>query len=586
MSRSSWSVLKTLLPYVWNNGWRLRLRLVTAVVLVFCGIALNIITPLLFGYAVKSMSSQHVSVLVPMIIGGYGIFWTIGAVIVQVKDAIIFRVLERAVRRLSLDLFDHLHTLSLKFHLSIKTGAVLSAINRAQNALPELFWAMGLYVIPTVIELFSAGIVFGRLYGWTYAAMLVSASLAYCVYILLAVEKSTTYQRTFNDVHNKTSAWIVESLSNFETVKYFSSHRYEHALCDKLLENRERAASRRWIFSFVGVYGGGGLVMGISLFLFTLFLAYKVVWGDLDIGGFVAIHTYFTQSLDSLANNFPYMVRKIREGFVDMEYVFDLMSISPEVIDRPMALPVVKKSPTIEFRNVSFAYEEQRKVLHDISFELPAGQTLAIVGSTGSGKSTIARLLFRFYDVSSGAVFIDGEDVRNIKQDSLRASIGILPQDVTLFDMSIYDNIVYGHQDATEQDVENAVRFAHLKDFITSLPDGYQTMVGTRGLALSGGEKQRIALARVFLKKPQIYIFDEPTSALDAYTQREISHNLRVLSEDLTTLIIAHRLTTVAHADRIIVLDKGKILEQGSHSQLLSQDGYYAFLWKQQQSEA
>jgi ATP-binding cassette subfamily B protein len=564
----------------------MRARLLLSFLLVACAIALNIIIPLAFGYTIQKITTIGGSSksLILFIIGGYGLLWTISALITQLRDVCIFSVLEHGVHRLSLSLFDHLHNLSLNFHLTAKTGAIIQALDRAQRAFPDMFWAIFLYVIPSCVEIILASITFGYLYGFGYGFVLFFVFVLYCGYMLYAVEWASGFQRGYNDAQSKTSAWIADSLTNFETIKYFSSQKYEHLSCEQLLLERETAATRRWTTTFIGVYGGGSVIIGISLLIFTLALGYKALYGKLTVGEFVAIHAYFLQFTSSLIDSFAYMVRKIREGLVDMEYVMRIFAIKPDIIEKPLALCMIKQAPHIEFCNVSFSYDNQRMILDDVSFDIPAGKTVALIGSTGSGKSTIGRLLFRFFDVTNGAILFDGKDIRDFSLDSLRCGIGIIPQDVTLFDTTLYENIRYGHLNVSPIDVEYAVHCALLKDFIDRLPQGYQTLVGSRGLALSGGEKQRVAIARVFLKRPSLYIFDEATSALDTYTQQMIQKNLCELSTGNTTLIIAHRLSTVVHADKIIVLQNGKIIEQGSHTELLGYNGYYASMWQQQQT--
>jgi len=586
MNSAIWIVVKQLFPYVWDKDWRMRARLLLSFLLVACGIVLNIAIPLAFGYTVQKITTIGGSSksLVLFIIGGYGLLWTISALITQLRDVCIFSVLEHGVHRLSLSLFDHLHNLSLNFHLTAKNGAIIQALDRAQRAFPDMFWSIFLYVIPSCVEIIFASITFGYLYGFGYGFILFFVFVLYCGYMLYAVEWASGFQRGYNDAQSKTSAWIADSLTNFETIKYFSSQKYEHLSCEQLLSERETAATRRWTTTFLGVYGGGSVIIGISLLIFTLALGYKALYGKLTVGEFVAIHAYFLQFTSSLIDSFAYMVRKIREGLVDMEYVMRIFAIKPDIIEKPLALSMIKKAPHIEFCNVSFSYDNKRMVLNDVSFDIPAGKTVALIGSTGSGKSTIGRLLFRFFDVTNGAILFDGKDIRDFSLDSLRCGIGIIPQDVILFDTTLYENIRYGHLNVSSIDVEYAVHCALLKDFIDRLPQGYQTLVGSRGLALSGGEKQRVAIARVFLKRPSLYIFDEATSALDTYTQQMIHKNLCALSNGNTTLIIAHRLSTVVHADKIIVLQDGKITEQGSHTELLEYNGYYANMWQQQQT--
>lgn len=398
------------------------------------------------------------------------------------------------------------------------------------------------------------------------------------------MEWSTAAQRIANEKNLQAGARVVDSLLNFETVKYFCNQKFEYEQTDRILKERENAATNYHITTEL-IHLGQGLVLGVGLITLTWMTGNNVIKGNMNVSDFILVNGYLLQFVTPLSW-FGYILRKIRKGLTDMEAVFNILQLKPEITDAPHALDLVIENATISFDHVSFGYDSRRPILKDVSFVVPAGQTVAIVGSTGSGKSTIARLLFRFYDVSEGSILINGHDIRSITQESLQKIMGIVPQDTVLFNNTLYYNIAYGNPNCPPEDVEKAVQLAHLDSFIKRLPDGLNSMVGERGLKLSGGEKQRVAIARVLLHNPKIYIFDEATSALDTHTEQEIQKNLEEISSDSTTLIIAHRLSTVTYADTIIVLEHGSIAEQGSHKELLKKNGLYAKLWEKQAQES
>jgi ATP-binding cassette subfamily B protein len=485
---------------------------------------------------------------------------------------------------LSLHIFDHLQQLSLRFHVGKRTGAITMAIEKAQHAFPTIYWFLFLYIIPTMLEVLMAVGILWYLYSFIYGIALLMILILYLVFSMLGMKWSIRVQQLSNEKEIKANARIVDTLMNFSTVKYFANEQYEHILCDAVLIVREETATYKH-FDTGLIHLGQGIIIGLGLIALTWLSGRSVVAGTMNVGDFILIHGYLLQFVTPLSY-FGLLFRDLRQSLTDMENVIHLMNEKPEVTDTPHATTLSSSTADITFTNVKFHYEHRRAILHGITFTVPAGKTVAIVGASGSGKSTIARLLFRFYDVTDGSIAINGHDIRTITQDSLHKAIGIVPQDTVLFNNTLYYNIAYGRPSATREDVEQVIKLAHLDGFIKELPEGLDSMVGERGLKLSGGEKQRIAIARVLLKKPLMYIFDEATSALDTNTERDIQQSLEAISAESTTLIIAHRLSTVIYADTIIVLDKGKIVEQGSHQQLLDAQGMYARLWKKQNTKS
>ena len=498
----------------------------------------------------------------------------------QIRAIVLYRSLEHSMRRLALNIFDHLLLLSLRFHLDRKTGAITTAIERAEDGLDHIFWGIFLFMINTVIEMVLVIALLTYLYGITYSSALFFVMVFYLIFTAFALNKSVKVQQHYNEKRQEAGARIVDTLLNIETVKYFDNEQFEHEQCDEILHEQENAGVAKYQYdSFLQI--GQNIIVGSGLIILTWLSGNAVLQGTMQVGDFVMINGYLLQFIYPL-NHFGYIVRSIRKGLNDVGSAMNLLNLKPEIKDAPNAIEVKIKQAEIVFDNVQFNYDERRNILKGISFSVPAGKSVAIVGATGSGKSTIARLLYRFYDVSAGEIRINDYDIKKLTQRSLHRAIGIVPQDTVLFNNTLYYNIAYARPDATKEEVEEVISMAHLKAFIKRLPDGYNTEVGERGLKLSGGEKQRIAIARVLLKKPAIYIFDEATSALDTQTEREIQNNLEEISVGATTVTIAHRLSTVINANNIIVLDHGVIAEQGTHQELLKQNGLYAQLWKKQ----
>lgn len=538
--------------------------------------------PLIFSQIISLLTDISKSLsLLPFILFGYGILWTLNQILEQMRTIIIMRVLESAIRKVNLSVFDHLHALSLRFHLDRQSGALMSAIDRAQFGIETLFWCVFLFVIPVMIELLLAVFIITYLYGIVCCLIMLLFMLIYIALNIYALKKTVNTHERYNQKRAAASAGLMDSLLNIETVRYFTNQKFDRTFCDKLLEEQEQAGiAKHRAEAFMQL--GQMVIIGIALTCVTWFTGTAVAAGTMGISDFVLVNGYLLQFIMPL-NHFAHAMQQMRKAWQDISEIQKILILRPEITDNVNSAPLnVSHAADIIFENVSFSYDENRTILKNISFSVPAGKTVAIVGTTGSGKSTMVRLLFRFFDVTAGSISINGHDIRLMTQESLHKAIGIVPQDAVLFNNTIYFNIAYGNPCATKEEVEQAAKDAQLEQFIKQLPDGYQTEVGERGLKLSGGEKQRIAIARVLLKKPLIYIFDEATSALDSATEREIQKNIMQLSFGNTTLIIAHRLSTIMHADSILVLENGSIVEQGNHHELLAQQNLYANLWHKQ----
>jgi ABC-type transport system involved in Fe-S cluster assembly fused permease/ATPase subunit len=576
---------KLLLPYLWPEKRKdLKIRVSFSVVaLVFAKIA-SVSTPLVLGSAVNSLtdlsSGINLIMLAPVaLIVAYGAAKVISFTFVAVRDALFSKVSQHSIRKISLNMFKHLHNLSLQFHLNRQTGALAKYIDRGTKGIDFLLRYVLFNVVPTFFEIFLvAGILF-YLYGVWYAVVTLTTIGLYSYLSFQITEWRNIFREKMNRADNDVSTKMIDSLLNFETVKYFNNEKYEFNRLDESLKDYELAANQsRHSLSLLNVAQTFIIMLGITIML--VMSAYGIRNGDIDVGGFVVINAYMLQLYQPL-NFLGSVYREIRQALTDMENMFSLLEVSVVSKDSHEDLPK-DNNADIRFDKVSFDYDIRRTIIKDISFTVPNGKKVAIVGPTGAGKSTISRLLFKFYDTKAGGIYINNINISKVSQESLRQIIGVVPQDTVLFNDTIYYNIIYGKIEATREEVISAAKNADIHDFISALPDGYETIVGERGLKLSGGEKQRVAIARTILKNPKIFFFDEATSALDSSTEKEIQKNLENVSKNKTTLIIAHRLSTAANADNIIVLDKGVITEQGTHESLLLEKGKYFEMWEKQ----
>ena len=584
---ADWTTIRTLLPYLWPPGeTRLRLRVVLAMAFLVAAKGVNVGVPLLYKRAVDALTAKPDMVLaVPVaILLAYGLARILSGSFGELRDIVFVKVGQRAIRKVGLGVFEHLHRLGLRFHLDRQTGGVSRAIERGTKGMEFLLQFMLFNILPTLLEIGMVTVVLWRLYDGSFALITAGTIAAYIGFTLGITEWRTKYRRAMNETDSEASTKAIDSLLNFETVKYFGNEEHEARRYDKALARYERAATKSKVtLSMLNI--GQGAVIATGLTLVMIRAAQGVVAGTMSLGDFVLVNTYLVQLYMPL-NFLGFVYREIKQSLTDMESMFRLLRENAEIEDAAHARPLAITGGEIRFDDVHFGYDPDREILGGVGFRVPAGRTVAIVGPSGAGKSTISRLLFRFYDVNAGAVRIDGQDIRDVTQASLRAAIGIVPQDTVLFNDSIRYNIGYGRPGAGDDEIEQAARLASIHDFVVSLPQGYDTRVGERGLKLSGGEKQRVAIARTILKGPRILIFDEATSALDTHTEKEIQDSLREVSKDRTTLIVAHRLSTVVDADEILVLEHGRIVERGRHAGLLAANGRYAGMWRKQQEAA
>ncbi|GIK98158.1 MAG: ABC transporter ATP-binding protein [Alphaproteobacteria bacterium] len=577
----------SLMPYLWPKGeTALRVRVVLAVACLVVAKLANVYVPILFKGLVDALDGSGGAALVlPVgLLLAYGLARVMSQTFAELRDGIFAKVAQSAIRKVALLTFQHLHLLSLRFHLDRQTGGLTRAIERGAKGIEFLLFFLLFNVVPTVLEIAMVCGILWVLYDVWFAAVTFVTIAGYVWFTFGVTEWRTKYRRQMNETDSEANTKAVDSLLNYETVKYFGNEGHEARRYDVALAGYERAAVKsRTTLSFLNVGQSAIIAVGVTLIMFMA--GRGVVAGNMTIGDFVLVNAYLIQLYMPL-NFLGTVYREIRQSLVDMETMFALLRVDLEVEDKPGALPLRVPEGRVQFDGVSFGYDPRRPILKGVSFEVGPGRTVAIVGPSGAGKSTISRLLFRFYDVTGGRILIDGQDIRDVTQASLRAAIGIVPQDTVLFNDSVYYNIAYGRPDATKEEVEQAARLARIHDFVMGLPDGYGTKVGERGLKLSGGEKQRVGIARTILKHPQILLFDEATSALDTHTEKEIQKSLREVSADRTTLVIAHRLSTVIHADEILVLEQGRVVERGRHAELLRQDGKYVAMWRRQQEAA
>jgi len=580
-TRTDWTVIKSLLPYLLEFKWRVAF----VVVLLVASKLANVVVPLALKEIVDEMGKPQAMLAVPvMLIVGYGLLRLLSTLFGELRDALFAKVTQRAIRRVASQVFEHLHSLSLRFHLERQTGGVSRDIERGTRGISFLLTFLLFNILPTLLEIgLVAAILFVKYDPW-FAIITFVTLATYIVFTLVVTEWRMVFRRTMNDMDSKANTRAIDSLINYETVKYFGNEKFEVARYDEQMKTWEVSAVRNQT-SLATLNAGQSIIIAIGVTLLMLLAAQEVVAGKMTIGDLVLVNVFMLQLYMPL-HFLGFVYREIKNALADMEKMFRLLDVNREVEDAPDAPPLKLEHAAVRFEEVTFSYDPTRQILHGVSFDVPAGHTVAVVGASGAGKSTLSRLLFRFYDVDSGAVVIDGQDIRSVTQASLRAAIGIVPQDTVLFNDTIYYNIAYGRPDATREEVLRAAQSAHIHHFIESLPLGYDTMVGERGLKLSGGEKQRVAIARAMLKDPAILIFDEATSALDSKSERAIQDEMRLIARERTTLIIAHRLSTVVDAEQILVMDKGVIVERGTHRELLAQQGAYAQMWALQQQEA
>ncbi len=579
-TQDSLKTIATLLPYLWE----FKIRVILALSLLILAKLANVSVPLILKEIVDTLDQPRAMLTLPIfLIIGYGLLRLCSTLFGELRDAIFAKVTQRAIRRVANKVFMHLHSLSLRFHLERQTGGVSRDIERGTRGISFLLNFMLFNILPTLLEIGLVLIILIHQYDIWFSVIILVTLLAYILLTLFVTEWRMIFRRTMNNMDSKANTQAIDSLLNYETVKYFGNETWEARRYDTHLQSWEKAAVRNQT-SLATLNAGQSAIIAIGVTLLMLLAAEKVIDGSMTLGDLVLVNAFMLQLYMPL-HFLGFVYREIKHALADMERMFTLLEENREIQDKPDAQPLRADHPAIRFRHVDFSYEPNRQILFDVSFDIPAGKNVAVVGHSGSGKSTLARLLFRFYDIQSGSILINDQDIRDVTQQSLRAALGIVPQDTVLFNDSLYYNIAYGRPDATEEEVHAAARSAHIHGFIDSLPDKYGTLVGERGLKLSGGEKQRVAIARTILKNPPILIFDEATSALDSSSEKRIQAELGRIAHNRTTLTIAHRLSTIADADLILVMAQGRIIERGTHAQLLSLKGTYAQMWDLQQQE-
>ena len=579
-----WSALRSLAPYLWPRGLvSMKIRVVLALVMLAFAKLATVYVPIVYRDMVDLFSNpDHAVIELPIaLLVAYGLLRVMSIAFAELRDAIFAKVGQRAIRDVALKTFRHLHALGLRFHLERQTGGLSRAIERGTKGIDFLLTFMLFNILPTLLEITLVCGILWALFNVWFALVTFVTIVGYIGYTLVVTEWRLKYRRQMNDTDQEANTRAIDSLLNYETVKYFGNEQFEAERFDRSLRRYERAAViSKTSLALLNI--GQAVIIGVGLTVVMAMAGNGVIAGDYTVGDFVLVSTYLIQLYMPL-NFLGFVYREIKQSLTDMEAMFHLLDVNAEIRDSDDASPLRDGPGEVVFEHVTFGYDDRRTILHDVSFRVPAGHRVAIVGSSGAGKSTISRLLFRFYDVDAGRILIDGQDLRDVSQSSVRDAIGVVPQDTVLFNDTIRYNIAYGRTDAEPEAIEQAARLARIHDFITHSPDGYDTMVGERGLKLSGGEKQRVAIARTILKRPRILLFDEATSALDTRTEREIQASLSEVSRGHTTLVIAHRLSTVIDADEILVLNEGRIIERGTHAELLSMRGTYCTMWRRQQ---
>jgi ATP-binding cassette subfamily B protein len=577
----NWHIITIIWPYLMEHRNRVLLALGC---LIFAKLG-NVVGPFILKYivdALESESSKLIAVPVALVFA-YGLARFSNVLFGELRDTVFGRVTERAMRKIGIKVFRHLHNLDLDFHLNRRTGGLSRDIERGTTGISFLMRFFVFNIVPTFIEIFMVVGILLYNYGWGFALITLSAVVAYVWFSITATEWRTQFVREANLADSASNNRAVDSLLNFETVKYFTNEEFEVQRYDRELEKWE-AARRKNRLSLFSLNGGQALIIAVAMTAMMWLAASRVAHGSMTIGDFVLINAFMIQLFMPL-NFLGFVYREIKGSMANIEKMLQLLEITTSVNDSPQAKTLNPTHWDITFNDVSFSYRPDRTILDEVTFTIESGQKVAVVGASGAGKSTLVKLLFRFYDLNAGNISIGGVDIRNVTKQSLRQAIGIVPQDTVLFNDSIFENVRYGSPEASDAEVSNAIRLAHLDTFISQLPEGHQTKVGERGLKLSGGEKQRVAIARTILKRSPILVFDEATSSLDSKSEQAILKALREVAEGHTSLVIAHRLSTIVDADKIVVLDHGRIVEQGSHDQLLEQRSYYADLWSAQQKE-
>ena len=569
-----------LLPYLLEFKGRVALALT---LLILAKLA-NVGVPLLLKEIVDALDQPRAMLLVPVfLVIGYGLLRLCSTLLGELRDAVFAKVTQRAIRRVALQVFTHLHSLSLRFHLDRQTGGVSRDIERGTRGISFLLTFLLFNILPTLLEIGMVAVILLVKYSAWFAVIIFVTLLVYVAFTLFITEWRMVFRRVMNDMDSKANTRAIDSLINYETVKYFGNEQYEARRYDEHMSQWEISAVKNQT-SLATLNSGQSAIIAVGVTALMLLAADEVVKGRMTLGDLVLVNMFMLQLYMPL-HFLGFVYREIKNSLADMERMFHLLNESREIEDTASAIPLQVRSGAVRFEQVAFSYQPDRQILADVSFDIPAGQVVAVVGASGAGKSTLSRLLFRFYDINSGRILIDGQDIRTVTQASLRAAIGIVPQDTVLFNDTIYYNIAYGRPQASREEVMQAAQSAHIHTFIESLPQGYDSMVGERGLKLSGGEKQRVAIARAILKHPAILIFDEATSALDSKSEKAIQDELRHVARNRTTLVIAHRLSTIVDAHQILVMDHGRIVERGTHLELLILRGIYGQMWALQQQE-